>query len=244
MAQARINRLARQWRPAPGSPAASTLVEPVDDAADPWRDLRAAPSPVKRGAPVGWRWRGNRAAVRSVVLLVLACLAVSGWWWWSGRPRPVVEAPIVLETASGQTAPPAISAQQVVVHVSGFVSRPGLLTLPAGSRVADAISSAGGVTRPRAADSVNLARVLVDGEQIVVSASASPGTASAGPAVLDLNLADGAALDQLPGVGPVLAARIVQWRAENGPFRSVDELGEVSGIGSAILAQIRPLVRV
>ena len=136
------------------------------------------------------------------------------------------------------------------------------------------------MTRRRAADSVNLARLVVDGEQIVVDASvpatsrppqgpqsaqpagqgssgapaARPGNAgSAGlsmdgtvgaPLALDLNLADAAALESLPGVGPVLAGRIVQWRAENGPFTSVEELGEVSGIGEATLGRLRPLVRV
>jgi competence protein ComEA len=152
--------------------------------------------------------------------------------------------------------------------------------LAVGARVADAVAAAGGVTRRRAADSVNLARLVVDGEQIVVDASipatsrppqgpqgappsgqdssgapaARPGgTGSAGssmdgtvgaPLALDLNLADAAALESLPGVGPVLAGRIVQWRAENGPFTSVEELGEVSGIGEATLGRLRPLVRV
>lgn len=135
----------------------------------------------------------------------------------------------------------------VVVHVAGLVSRPGLVRLPAGSRVADAIAAAGGVTKPRAADSVNLARVLVDGEQVLVTLGGSA-TGSAVPAaatpVVDLNRADQAALESLPGVGPVLAARVLAWRAANGSFRSVDELGEVAGIGQATLARLRPLVRV
>ena len=135
------------------------------------------------------------------------------------------------------------------------MARPGLVRLPSGSRVADAIEAAGGVRRPRAADSVNLARVLVDGEQIVVSdspAAAAPASSGGGPTggaagtplVVDLNTASVDVLDSLPGVGPVLAARIIAWRTANGPFRSVDELGEVSGIGEAILGQVRPLVRV
>lgn len=140
----------------------------------------------------------------------------------------------------------------VVVHVTGQVVRPGLVTLPAGSRVADALAAAGGVTRKRAAESVNLARILLDGEQIVVGQSGGTGSGSSAsstapggaPAPLELNRADGAALEGLPGVGPVLAGRILQWRLDNGPFRSVDELGEVSGIGDATLARLRSLVRV
>lgn len=147
-------------------------------------------------------------------------------------------------------------AGELVVHVTGLVARPGLVRLPAGSRVADAIAEAGGVTRRRAEGSVNLARIVVDGEQIVVgdaSASAPGGPAVAsggapggapGASPVDLNTATVEQLDALPGVGPVLAGRILQWRTTNGPFRSVDELGEVSGIGDTILGQLRPLVRV
>lgn len=142
---------------------------------------------------------------------------------------------------------------EIVVHVTGLVRRPGLVRLPAGARVADAIDDAGGVTRRRAESSVNLARVLVDGEQIVVSdtaaapalaPSAATTTAAAPGGPVDLNSATLEQLDALPGVGPVLAGRILQWRAMHGPFRSIDELGEVSGIGDAILGQLRPLVRV
>ena len=155
------------------------------------------------------------------------------------------------------SAPPV---PQVVVHVTGLVARPGLVRLPLGSRVADAIAAAGGVTRRRAADSVNLARVLVDGEQVVVGAPAgAPGHRARRPPRRGCRRERRwarprlrrpqhgrlrGALEELPGVGPVIAARIVAWRVANGPFRSVEELGEVSGIGDAILAQVRDLVRV
>jgi len=165
-------------------------------------------------------------------------------------PAATGDAPVTpAQDSTGDSA----AAAEIVVHVTGLVRRPGLVRLPAGARVADAIELAGGVTRRRAEGSVNLARVLVDGEQIVVAdAAAALGSTtpaavsagSAGGAPLDLNSATVEQLDSLPGVGPVLAGRILQWRTTHGRFRSVDELGEVSGIGDAILGQLRPLVRV
>lgn len=170
----------------------------------------------------------------------------------SGSP-PVPAATTAVEDDSGGV-PESTDATGIVVHVTGLVRRPGLVRLPAGARVADAIDLAGGITRRRAEGSVNLARVLVDGEQIVVADAAMPqpvAPAASGatpPAALgapvDLNSATIEQLDGLPGVGPVLAGRILQWRTTHGRFRSVDELGEVSGIGDAILGQLRPLVRV
>lgn len=151
----------------------------------------------------------------------------------------------------------------VVVDVVGQVRRPGVVELPAGSRVNEAVAAAGGVLRGADVAQVNMARVVVDGEQVVVprpgqSLSPAAGPAVTGPAVaapvpgaparptaaVDLNTATLGELDTLPGVGPVLAQRILDWRAEHGRFASVDELGEVSGIGEAVLARVQPLVRV
>ncbi len=182
----------------------------------------------------------------------------------SPNAMPATTPPVPMPVDAVSTRPP------VVVHVIGLVRHPGLVELAAGARVADALQAAGGVTRRRAADSVNLARPVVDGEQIFVGPSADPaqrafaspptaarpsngsggsgssltGQPGATVAPMNLNTADPATLEALPGVGPVLADRIVMWRTANGPFRSVDELGEVSGIGDAIMAQLRPLVRV
>jgi len=135
--------------------------------------------------------------------------------------------------------------------------------MPAGSRVGDAVTAAGGATRSADLAAVNLARVLVDGEQVVVpkpgenvgppvagggaSGAAGSGGGQAGAAGADggkvaLNSADLSALDTLPGVGPVLAQRILDWRTEHGRFTSVEELGEVSGIGEKLLAQLTPRV--
>ncbi|MET4223702.1 ComEA family DNA-binding protein [Oerskovia enterophila] len=161
-------------------------------------------------------------------------------------------------TAPGATEASDVGAtggagvSEVVVHVVGAVGAPGLVTVPEGSRVADALAAAGDATAEADLAGVNLAREVVDGEQIVVPrpgevvvAAPGPETApgsEAGP--VDLNSADQTALDALSGIGPVLAARIVEWREANGRFTSVEELGEVSGIGDALLARLRDQVRV
>jgi competence protein ComEA len=152
-----------------------------------------------------------------------------------------------------------------VVHVVGRVRHPGVVRLPEGARVEQAVAAAGGARRDADLARVNLARPLVDGEQVVVPRPGDPVEAAIGPApapvggpprgvspaggglgpaqLVDLNTATLAELDTLPGVGPVLAQRILDWRAQNGRFTAVDELGEVSGIGDAVLARVRPLVR-
>ncbi|MBM6404651.1 helix-hairpin-helix domain-containing protein [Phycicoccus sp. CSK15P-2] len=143
----------------------------------------------------------------------------------------------------------------VVVHVVGQVARPGVLHLPVGARVADAVEAAGGATRSADLAAVNLARPLVDGEQVRVpkpgevvaaapggDAPAGGGAATPGGGLVPLNTADLTALDALPGIGPVLAQRIVDWRTEHGRFTTVDELAEVSGIGEKLLSRLRPLV--
>lgn len=176
-----------------------------------------------------------------------------------GRPGPGA-------TATASTAPTATTtrspAGQVVVHVVGHVVRPGVVRLPVGARVQDAVQAAGGPRRGADLSAVNLARPLVDGEQVLVprpgespvAAPVPPMSGSAGPPgspgpgpnalVVNLNTATLAELDSLPGVGPVLAQRILDWRAQNGRFTAVDELGEVSGIGDAVLERLRPRVRV
>ncbi|WP_291886422.1 ComEA family DNA-binding protein [Cellulomonas sp.] len=154
------------------------------------------------------------------------------------------------EGGSGADASAAAGAPQVVVHVVGAVGAPGIVRLPAGSRVVDALASAGGATPDADLAALNLARVLVDGEQVVVprpgEASTSTGLpppSTGGSGLVDLNTADAVALDALPGIGPVLAQRIVEHRDER-RFASVDELGDVAGIGPTLLERLRPLVRV
>ena len=152
------------------------------------------------------------------------------------------------------------AAGVLLVHVVGQVRRPGVVRLPPGSRVQDALRAAGGSTPSADLNHLNLARPVADGEQIVVpkpgenvvvggvpgAGGGVPSSAGAGSVggLIDLNTADATSLDSLPGVGPVIAQRILDWRAQHGRFSSVDELGEVSGIGDKLMAQIGPKVRV
>ena len=183
---------------------------------------------------------GRRGAVALVVVALLAAV-VAGGVVLRGRPQEVV-VPAVLDAGGplpGTTAAPAAEQPEVVVAVAGLVVRPGLVRLPAGSRVADALAAVGGPTPGASTDLLNLARKLVDGEQVLVGVDPPPG-APAGPAgaggppgPLDLNAASVSDLDALPGIGPVLAQRIVDWRTENDRFDSVEQLREVTGIGEA-----------
>ena len=147
----------------------------------------------------------------------------------------------------------AAAVPELVVDVQGTVRRPGIVVLAAGSRVVDALDAAGGYTGRRARlAGLNLARPLLDGEQILVGRAAPapvvPSALSAAPStgpsggLVSLNTADQAALETLPGVGPVTAGAILQWRDEHGPFTAVDQLLEVSGIGEKTLAEIAPFV--
>ncbi len=208
--------------------------------AEPWAPLPPGPPVPPSERAGGRRLSLDRRALRALAALIAVAVLAAGWVWWQGRPRPVALAPVAgAPSALGVPSAPAFATGEVVVHVIGAVRRPGLVHLRAGSRVAEAIDAVGGASSPKALATVNLARLLVDGEQIVVGAAAA-----AQESGVNLNTADATAFEALPGVGPVLATRIVDWRAKNGPFRSVDELGEVAGIGDAILAQLRAQVHV
>jgi competence protein ComEA len=132
---------------------------------------------------------------------------------------------------------PFTTQLEVFVHVTGDVRRPGVFTLPEGSRVIDAVNAAGGLLEGADTRTINLARVLIDGEQIIVGAQADSGTAK-----LNINTASAAELDQLPGIGPVIAQRIISWRTENGRFQNVDQLKSVPGVGAATFASLRKLI--
>lgn len=145
----------------------------------------------------------------------------------------------------GSTAEPT---GELYVHVLGAVAAPGLYVLDVDARLVDALAAAGGTNQDANLAAINLARVLEDGEQIIVpTVGAAPdasGAAPPGDDRVDLNTADQAALETLPRIGPAIAQRIVSWREENGRFRSVDDLLAVPGIGEKLLAGMRDGVRV
>jgi competence protein ComEA len=216
---------------------------------------------------------GQAAVVALVILLGLAVTALAVGW---GRPRVATAEPGPVSTVLATAAPlagaghehsPAVdggdSASEgqsggpaephrpdvVVVHVAGRVGRPGIVELPAGSRVVDAIDAAGGADGGVDLGTLNLARIVTDGEQIAVGVDPAPeaaggagGATGRGDALVNLNTATADQFATLPGIGPALAARIVQWRDQNGRFTSVEELLEVSGIGPAKFESIAGLV--
>ncbi|WP_153814353.1 ComEA family DNA-binding protein [Streptomyces sp. SUK 48] len=196
----------------------------------------------------------RRGTVALAVLLVVAALfAVQHFW--AGRPEPVSAPPVVrarptyARTPAASGGGTAASGGQIVVDVGGKVRAPGIRRLPTGSRVADALRAAGGVRPGVNTDGLNRARFLVDGEQVLVGESvpavAPAGTAApSGPAAqISLNTATEDQLDTLPGVGPVLARHIIDYRTRHGGFRSVDELRQVNGIGDRRFTDLRDLVR-
>ncbi|MDR6868795.1 competence protein ComEA [Microbacterium resistens] len=199
------------------------------------------------------RWKLGIGAAIVLALVVLS--VVVGVGLWRGQVGGVEDIP--LGGASATPSPRATgSAGEVYVHVLGEVARPGLYGLDDGARVAEALAAAGGSTATADLRSVNLARVIADGEQIVVAAAGAGPAPPSGSAVssavgggsegapVDLNTADSAALESLPRIGPALAARIIEWREKNGRFTAVDDLLAVPGIGEKLLAGIRDRVRV
>ena len=188
------------------------------------------------------------AALLALVVLVVAWrhVASSGGSAAPLRVAPVVPAAQGAGTAGARAGP---VAARLVVDVAGAVRRPGLVRLPEGARVSDAIARAGGLTAHAERDSVNLAAPVSDGQQVLVPARGSPGSGTPGGAAggaasgpVSLSSATAEQLDTLPGIGPVTAQKIVDWRTTHGPFRSVDDLDDVPGIGPARIEQLRELV--
>jgi competence protein ComEA len=181
--------------------------------------------------------RGLRAL--GIVAALVAVGAALVAWHWRDRAEPVIPA------GAGVTvlATPSASGTPVVVAVAGRVRRPGLVRLPPGSRVADAVAAAGGALPGTDLGRLNLARRLVDGELVSVGVDAAAPTGAAG-GLLDLNTATQSELDALPGVGPTLAERIIGYRTAHGGFQSVEQLRQVDGIGPATFAKIRDRVTV
>ena len=190
-----------------------------------------------------------RAALGGVVVLALLGLgsAVVGTVLTPGGQTVEVTAPAD-DAAEFSDGP--VPADVVVLHVHGAVGEPGIVELPLGSRVVDAIAAARGPSDDADLGAVNLARVVADGEQLYVprlGEAPPPSSTGSGPDAqgrVNINTADVAALETLAGVGPALAARIIAWREQNGPFRIVDELTAVSGIGPKTLHGMRDQVTV
>jgi len=137
-----------------------------------------------------------------------------------------------------------VKAPKIYVHVAGSVKAPGIYQLDSGTRVYDAVLAAGGFTEKANQSSVNMARALTDGEQLVVS-SESSGTSFQGPissSLISLNQASASQLEDLPGVGPALAGRIIDWRSANGGFKTKEDLLNVAGIGDKLFASFKDLV--
>jgi competence protein ComEA len=207
----------------------------------------------------------SRRELAGLAAIVAVTLAGAGLWYVRSLPKPVR---VVSRTGGAAFAAPAAapsattSPATLFVDVAGAVRRPGVYEFRSGQRVIDAIGAAGGERRDAALEGLNLAAPLADGTQVLVperspdaqpngqpgvgtSADGASGAVGSGMvATINVNTADVTELQELPGIGEVLSQAIVDYRTQNGPFGSVDELEDVSGIGPATLADIRDLVSV
>ena len=214
--------------------SSSRLVDSADDGLDD--DYFERPP-----GPRGHRWKVALGAGLGLVALIVV-VAVGSHIFRSATPIPSV---VVASQAEAEAENLSVPTLTVVVHVVGAVESPGVIELPENSRIVDALAKAGGAREDAILSGINLARVLFDGEQIVVPSRADEPAAvsiDAPPGLVSLSRGTSAELETLPRVGPATAARIIAWREENGPFTSVDDVLAVSGIGPATLEGFRALV--
>ncbi len=202
----------------------------------------------------------SRGELAGLAIVVVATLLGAGLWYMRSLPRPVdIAAPA--DAASPVVSPDlradrvaGASAAPIIVDVAGWVRQPGVYEFASGDRVIDAIDRAGGPRKGADLTTLNLAAPLTDGTQIVVPKPGSttsgdtgfvrrPAT-SGGTTLININSASETELEELPGVGPVTAAAIIDYRTQNGPFATVDDLIDVTGIGPSTLEQIRPFATV
>ena len=204
----------------------------------------------------------SRAELTGLIVVVVVTLAGAGFWYTRSLPKPVevastlapASAPVSGAPASAVVSgSPVASVVPLIVDVTGWVRRPGVYEFATGDRVIDAVNRAGGAREGADLSVINLAAPLADGTQVVVSkegevpagaaAGGLPGAPGSG-ALVNINTASETELETLNGVGPVTAAAIIQYRTDNGPFATVDDLMDVSGIGPATLEELRPQVTV
>ncbi|MET7374084.1 ComEA family DNA-binding protein [Micromonospora arida] len=239
-----------------GAPPADVLSSrPAVPLAEPSSDgLAVAPD---RRLPGPGAFDPGRRGVRALAVVAVVVVLGAAGWAWQARPQSEPVAPLASDTAPAAPAaadPSASGTGELVVAVAGKVRKPGLVRLPAGSRLADAVQAAGGALPGVDVALLNPARKVTDGELIVVGVTppplpggaAGPAAGGAAPAAgpLNLNTATLAQLDALPGVGPVLAQRILTHRDQHGGFKSVGDLRQVDGIGDARYEQLKDLVTV
>ncbi|MFC9895215.1 helix-hairpin-helix domain-containing protein [Nocardia sp. NPDC127579] len=238
------------------------------------RERRQRPSAWDRFVPERFHGirldPGRRGALTLLGIGLLAIVVAAGVFLLERPvtqpvpPLPVLRtaAPALVPAADRPNAVPPTPTPELVVSVVGLVHRPGLVHLPTGSRVADALAAAGGPTPDADLTGLNLAQRLTDSDQVMVGPAhaRTPGTPQLGSGTLsatdrtptaaststrlNLNTATASDLESLPGVGPVTARAIIHWRTANGPFTDVAQLAEVDGIGPARLARLRDLVQI
>ena len=201
----------------------------------------------------GRRGKGVIAVATAAVVALLTGAFILADRPVAQRPATPPALPVAeLAATTTTTPPPSTTPSTVVISVVGHVAEPGLVTLPAGARVADALAAVGGVDDPSDRRTVNLARHIVDGEQLYIgvpvpaAASRPPGRKAASgtaQAAVNINTAGAEALAELPEVGEVTAKRIIEWREQHGGFDTVEQLRQVDGIGPKTFAELRELVR-
>jgi competence protein ComEA len=192
----------------------------------------------------------SRGEIAGLIVVMVAVLAGAGVWYARSLPRPVTIAQA--GPATQPASSPSPTAAPLIVDVAGEVRQPGVYEFAEGDRVIDAIERAGGSLPKAELSLLNLAAPLADGTQILVPKAGPPAvsgvpvgtTPGSAGGLIDVNTASATELETLPGIGEVLAATIIEYRTQNGPFASVEDLMDVSGIGPATLDEIRDQVTV